>query len=319
MSSLYHHAEQVAMIPSTDGITLEARIGTPSSSSTTRKDVCVIVTHPYGSLGGNLHNNVVEAVVRAFGRDFITARFNFRGVGQSSGRGTFGGKGEAEDLLSVWRYVRDRVDLKPRFFLLVGYSYGCIPISSSCLEIEGCIGIATISFPVSVMWLLTMGNSAKYLDSLREFPESLPKLFIIGSKDNFTSIKNFGQMVMTMPERRHVEVVEGVDHFWGGQEQVVVDAIRKWIRVENVVPDKLKGVPLPPLESLRDARKAQSPVRLRGAQSVEALDSAPRVGSEGSARVGRSMDQLAGSRDTSPVGKSRGAAVADSKSTLHNQ
>ncbi|KAJ3024766.1 UNVERIFIED_CONTAM: hypothetical protein HDU68_007801 [Siphonaria sp. JEL0065] len=321
-SPTFHHSEQIAMIPSTDNVTLEARIGTPFTSTTTRKDVCIIVTHPYGSLGGNLQNNVVESVVRAFGRDYITARFNFRGVGQSTGRGTYGGKGETEDLLSVWRYVRDRVDLKPRFFILVGYSYGCIPVSASCLGVEGCIGVATISFPASVMWFLTAGNSSKYLDSLRMFPDTLPKLFIIGSKDNFTSVKNFSQLTNSMPEKKTVEIIEGIDHFWGGHEQIVVDSIRKWIRLENVVPDKIKGVPLLPLESLREARRlqqqqpsSQSPMSssagLRGAKSTESLNSAG--SSPKRSPFGGSMGDLTGSGGE--LSKNR-EQVSDSKATL---
>ncbi|KAJ3071033.1 hypothetical protein HDU98_005919 [Podochytrium sp. JEL0797] len=315
------------MIPSTDGVTIEARIGTPSLSTTTRKDVCVIVTHPYGSLGGNLHNNVVEAIVHAFGRDYITARFNFRGVGQSSGRGTYGGKGETDDLLSVWRYVRDRVDLKPRHFILVGYSYGCIPIAASCLEIEGCIGVATVSFPASVMWFLTMGNSSKYLDSLRALPSNIPKLFLIGNKDNFTSVKSFTQLTATIPEKKRIEIVDGMDHFWGHQEEIVVESIRKWIRLDAVIPERVKGIPLLPLESLREARKLEQTVPkknsegLRSARSVDSLASGGRVASsvhDSERSISPKRSPVANSMGDLPSAKLKksGSIPLDSKTTL---
>ncbi|KAJ3208189.1 hypothetical protein HDU82_002821 [Entophlyctis luteolus] len=292
MSSSSIHArpsEQLARVPSSDGVVIDARIGMPPSASNNpvsataaiprRPDVCLMVTHPYGRLGGNLHNNVVDAVVRAFGYSFITVRFNFRGVGQSSGRPSVSGKGELDDLLCVWRYVRDRADLRPRFFIVVGYSYGCIPVCAAAAEIEGCIGVVAISFPASVMWFLTMGNSNKYLDALKQLPSSVPKLFIMGSRDNFTALKSFNQFVSSIPERKHVDIVDGADHFWFENESVVVEAIRKWIRQERVVPDRPKGTPLPSVDSLwterirlQEQRQMQiDRVGLRSARSAESL------------------------------------------------
>ncbi|KAJ3068975.1 hypothetical protein HDU99_003059 [Rhizoclosmatium hyalinum] len=324
-----YRSEQIARIPSTDGVTLEARIGTPVVSPTTRKDVCVIVTHPYGSLGGNLQNNVVEAVVKALGKDYMTVRFNFRGVGGSTSRGTFNGQGETEDLLSVWRYVRDRVDLQPRFFLLVGYSYGCIPCAGACMEIEGCIGVATISFPASVMWFLTFGNSAKYTGTLRAF--SLPKLFIMGTRDNFTSIKAFEQMTSTMSELKHVDIIDNMDHFWFDREDVVVECIRKWIRTEKLVPQRARGVPLAPLDSIRDVRKAdqqhtrpQTPTlsldgnyRIKSVPSAESLNVIKRSPSPRRSPLGGSLDLLSLDRDDTGLTKlGTEKLIPDSNATL---
>ncbi|KAI8613761.1 Alpha/Beta hydrolase protein [Chytriomyces sp. MP71] len=188
--------EQLVFIPSSDGVSLEARIRIPVASSIARKDICLIISHPYGRLGGNLQNNVVDAISLGFAKEFMTVRFNFRGVGQSTGRGSFTGSGEVDDVLSVAKYVKERVDLRPKYFLLCGYSYGSIPVCTVSSELDGCIGeisvcfhihlmkasgVISISFPASVMWLLTMGNSSKYIHALRSCPLTTPKLFITGA------------------------------------------------------------------------------------------------------------------------------------------
>ena len=46
----------------------------------------VVVTHPHPLYGGEMHNNVVEAVVNAYHtKGYTTLRFNFRGAGASQG------------------------------------------------------------------------------------------------------------------------------------------------------------------------------------------------------------------------------------------
>ncbi|RKO92789.1 Alpha/Beta hydrolase protein, partial [Blyttiomyces helicus] len=68
--------------------------------------------HPYGPLGGNMDNNVVAALFRNFAsKGFMVIRFNFRGVGNSTGKTSWRGQGEVDDVLTVVRYARERVNL----------------------------------------------------------------------------------------------------------------------------------------------------------------------------------------------------------------
>ena len=76
-------------------------------------DMCVVITHPHSLLGGNMHNNDVMAAWRAsLDKDLSTVRFNFRGVGRSSGSFD-NGNGEMNDLASVISYVRKPVIIIP--------------------------------------------------------------------------------------------------------------------------------------------------------------------------------------------------------------
>ncbi|KAI9354557.1 Alpha/Beta hydrolase protein, partial [Zopfochytrium polystomum] len=191
---------------------------------------CVIITHPYGRLGGNLHNNVVESCFQYFsGEGFMTVRFNFRGVGQSTGSSTLRGNGELDDVLSVYRYVKERPNLAPRHFILCGYSYGSIATGAVCPDIPECIGLISIAYPAGVLWFLTMGNSSRFTEGIRSVRENMPKLFIMGSKDNFTSVKSFQDFVASIPQPRQVKLIDGIDHFWFESEHIITECINLWM------------------------------------------------------------------------------------------
>ena len=62
----------------------------------------VIVCHPHPLYGGDMDNNVVTSVCNALGRSSIASlRFNFRGVGNSSGSYSEG-LGEQDILSGGW-------------------------------------------------------------------------------------------------------------------------------------------------------------------------------------------------------------------------
>ena len=81
----------------------------------------VVITHPHPLYGGNMHNNVVMALTRAYQKlGCTTLRFNSRGVGNS--QGSYGdGIGEKEDVKAAIAYLAasgmNRIDL-------AGYSFG---------------------------------------------------------------------------------------------------------------------------------------------------------------------------------------------------
>ncbi|RLJ02607.1 MAG: alpha/beta hydrolase, partial [Candidatus Aenigmatarchaeota archaeon] len=80
-----------------------------------------VVTHPHPLYGGDMHNNVVETVVQAYReKGYATLRFNFRGVGRSTGSYDEG-IGEQEDVRAALAYLtgtgKTSIDL-------AGYSFG---------------------------------------------------------------------------------------------------------------------------------------------------------------------------------------------------
>ena len=82
-----------------------------------------VVCHPHPLYGGSMDNNVVEAMVDGFHQaGFTTVRFNFRGVGGSTGRYDEG-DGETKDVIYACRFLKDHLG-NPARFVLAGYSFG---------------------------------------------------------------------------------------------------------------------------------------------------------------------------------------------------
>src|SRR5687768_184550 len=83
-------------IASSDGVTLEAELSSPPAPR-----LAVVMAHPSPQYGGDMQSNVVSAVFRSGpGMGVAVLRFNFRGVGASSGHHD-GGPGERADLRAV--------------------------------------------------------------------------------------------------------------------------------------------------------------------------------------------------------------------------
>jgi uncharacterized protein len=86
------------------GITLEGLLSRSSKQARTG----VVVCHPHPLRGGDMHNTIVAALVDGFQQAGIaTLRFNFRGVGASTGTHD-DGNAEQEDVKDAVSYLLER-------------------------------------------------------------------------------------------------------------------------------------------------------------------------------------------------------------------
>ncbi|KTD22240.1 transmembrane protein [Legionella lansingensis] len=81
-----------------------------------------LLGHPHSLQGGTMNNKVVTTMARAFKELKIPSlRFNFRGVGQSSGSYD-DGRGESEDMLLLLQdWQKEKKDVR---VLFAGFSFG---------------------------------------------------------------------------------------------------------------------------------------------------------------------------------------------------
>lgn len=109
-------AEQTFLIDGPAG-SLEVAVARQEDS-----DVVAVICHPHPLHGGTMHNKVVHTLMRAArDRGASTVRFNFRGVGGSTGEHA-DGEGEVEDCLAVVRWAQD--NLPAGRLWLMGFSFG---------------------------------------------------------------------------------------------------------------------------------------------------------------------------------------------------
>mgnify|MGYP003434251909 FL=1 len=151
--------------------TLELAIDVPEGD-VTPLPLTVVLCHPLSTEGGSMHNKVVTMAARSL-RELgaTTVRFNFRGVGESSG--TFDhGNGERGDLLAVAAWVREQ---RPQDDLwLAGFSFGAYVSLRSASEIQP-DALVSIAPPVgrwefekivlpTCPWLVIQGDEDEVVD-----------------------------------------------------------------------------------------------------------------------------------------------------------
>jgi uncharacterized protein len=220
--------EQAHRLPLSGSKCLVADLGSP---------LAVIVTHPWGPLGGNMHNNVVLGIVLWFQRLGITTiRFDFCGTQIGRGYAQVDQVIEAADFLLQGTHQNLKNDAAgndnmtttkdlPRFIFLVGYSYGSIISASSSVSIPRCVGVVSIAPPLAVRHWLFLFHGNYHLEQSRK-RKDLPRLFVIGSEDNFSSESLFMDIVNSMPERATTgAVLKGADHFFHGREKDLMDIL----------------------------------------------------------------------------------------------
>lgn len=81
-----------------------------------------LVAHPHPLYGGTMENKVAQTLARTFVTlGYATARFNFRGVGESEGTHD-DGRGEVDDMDIMYRHMTEQFPGLP--VALSGFSFG---------------------------------------------------------------------------------------------------------------------------------------------------------------------------------------------------
>ena len=169
-----------------------------------------VVCHPHPQYGGNMFNNVVRALRKAFlDRNLICLRFNFRGTGRSEGA-YGGGIDEIEDVRAALDFAESIDRLDPKKLILAGYSFGCWVALNAAARDPRPARLIGISPPVD-----------EYdFGFLRE--EKRPKLLMAGDRDFVCSVPKFRQLLDEIPEPKMGKILPGVDHFHVGREDDLI-------------------------------------------------------------------------------------------------
>eukprot|EP00934_Nitzschia_sp_Nitz4_P001049 Nitzschia sp. Nitz4//scaffold126_size65214//44436//45295//NITZ4_006160-RA/size65214-snap-gene-0.53-mRNA-1//1//CDS//3329534701//1049//frame0 len=231
-----------------------------------QSSLAVIVTHPWGPLGGNMDNNVVLGVVFWFQRlQITTLRFDFSGTQIGRGHQQVDQVKEAAEFLLSGSYHKRRKSRPPTRLLLVGYSYGSIISASASASIPQVIGVVSIAPPLGVRHWLYLFNGNYHLEQAKKRVD-MPQLLVIGDRDNFTSEPAFLEVVGAMNQRTATgAVLKGADHFFRGREKDLMDILGHWIL--NVFPQcngDLRAlseaqIPLSPIPNSMDEALACDP------------------------------------------------------------
>ncbi len=196
-------------IPASHGM-LEAILKEPIGAATG----AAVVSHPHPLGQGTMHNKVVYRVAAGLVEaGLITIRFNFRGVGASTGAHD-DGIGERQDVKDVLDYLTENYPNQP--ITLAGFSFGSRVGSEVSLNDERILRLISIGTPVDKYDFSFLKNNKK------------PILFVHGDRDEFGAVENLRKLVETLECEKELIVFENCGHFFDEHLNELKDAVRDW-------------------------------------------------------------------------------------------
>jgi len=166
----------------------------------------VVVCHPHPKGGGTMNNNVVYRIGKALEeRDSAVLRFNFRGVGRSTG--VYGeGAAEEEDVRAALDFMAARHRGLPLW--VAGFSFGAR------------VGLAAGLADPRVSKLLGVGLAVRMFDlgflQQARHPDR-PFAIVQADRDEYGDAAEIASFVAGIPEPRRLWIVDDATHLFPGR------------------------------------------------------------------------------------------------------
>ena len=198
--SVGHNAGQIEIAVEDNGSNQDSKRDTATPIA--------VLSHPHPQYGGSMHDAVLHCAAKALGQaDIPSVRFNFRGVGASSGQFDHG-NGECDDLAAVCAWAEREFSSRPLW--VVGYSFGA-HVTYRTLPSLSAERALLIAPPVGMMSFDPINSDARVHA-------------IAGDQDDFVDRATFADW-----EGVATELLPGADHFFAGQQARLEAAITQWI------------------------------------------------------------------------------------------
>ena len=174
---------------------IEAMIERPAHA---RGDIVAVCCHPHPLYGGTMQNKVVHTLARACQDQRVTTvRFNFRGVGASTGSHD-DGAGESDDAAAVADFARSTTGASRLWSL--GFSFGGF-VAYRLATARAAVALVTVAPPVQRFdfarlpvprcpWLVAQGDADELVDHERVLAwtralEPAPEVRILPGAEHF--------------------------------------------------------------------------------------------------------------------------------------
>ena len=210
-------SEDEATLATCDGARLEARISLPSAPAGG-----VVICHPHPLYGGDMDNPVVVRVAevcRELG--LATLRFNFRGVGASTGQHGQG-RDERHDVTAALAHFASVLPSGAPLGL-AGYSFGAAVaarVAGERAEAPPLTAVALVAPPVA----MTGDEPFVALASL-----TARLLVVAGDHDEYCPVAALQALGRRLPSAE-IKVIEGANHFFFGKLYPLGQAVADWSR-----------------------------------------------------------------------------------------
>jgi alpha/beta superfamily hydrolase len=191
---------------------LDALLDEPTERGT--PDRVAVICHPHPLFGGSMTNKVTHILARAFNElNAPAVRFNFRGVGRSSGVHD-DGFGETDDTLAMLRWTSTR--WPDASIWLAGFSFG------AAMALRA-------SFQHTVARLVTVAPALRWLTQVRDDVPSCPWLIVQGDRDELVDVNAVRSWAANLSHPPTLEILSGAEHFFHGRLNDLRDVVKDWI------------------------------------------------------------------------------------------
>ena len=169
-----------------------------------------VVLHPHPLLGGTMNHHAPYRIARALREAQIASlRFNFRGVGRSSGT-LAEGIGEREDVTSALAYLAERHPSVPLW--ITGYSFGAW------------VGLHAASTDPRIRAVLLAGAAVKMFD--HSVKVNAPLAVIQGENDEYGPAKDVEATLRPLAPQFKFTSIASADHLFTDQLDALEQAAR---------------------------------------------------------------------------------------------
>lgn len=171
-----------------------------------------VISHPHSLMGGDMGNSVVNILIESlFACGMSTLRFNFRGVGGSTG--SFDdGRGEQDDALEAVSFMEDQ---KAQAILPAGYSFGAW-VNAGILSRRNLLPAIFVAPPIDLF--------SFDIRALR----GRVGLIVCGDRDPYCPAWKIKGVAAELVCR--LDIVPGADHFFWSQEKELAASVSDFAR-----------------------------------------------------------------------------------------
>jgi alpha/beta superfamily hydrolase len=190
----------MSFLISTRSVELEAVLREPHLR---KPRAAAILCHPHPQYGGTMDNRVVfRAGKAAMEAGLAALRFNFRGVGASTGSFDHG-DGEKDDVGGVIDWLESRYPGFP--LVLTGFSFGAwVGLQVGCLDVR-------------IKAMVGLGLPLNFYDFNFLIENPKPALYLIGTDDEFCPRDQGELFARRLPPTSTLCWIPHADHFFGRQ------------------------------------------------------------------------------------------------------
>jgi alpha/beta superfamily hydrolase len=199
-------SETVREIPGAVG-QLEALLDLPNGTPSR----AVVFAHPLPIKGGTMHTKVVFQAAKALTRiGCAVLRFNFRGVGRSTGTWD-NGRGEMDDYRAAVDFLSGKYpDLE---MWAAGFSFGSYIAMTSGADDDRICALIGIAPPVNRYEFASVKLSTK------------PKFIVHGESDELIPLKTVREFYARLQDPKEFVEIDRANHLFDGQASEVGDAL----------------------------------------------------------------------------------------------